>query len=126
MTVLQRGSDTTDRFLGKSNYYVFVFFGLACSRRCGTEGQRLPWHPACLPVLLLGAWPLGEGGCEVRCALTQSLNLVMLSALRGWREFNSGAQRLVPCKPGQELRARRWRGGAGDADLQTLDWQVNR
>lgn len=68
MTVLQRGSDTTDRFLGKSNYYMFVFFGLACSRRCGTEGHRLPWHPACLPVLLLGAWPLGEGGCEVRCA----------------------------------------------------------
>lgn len=61
-----------------------------------------------------------------QCALAQSLNLVMLSALGGWREFNSAAQSLAPCKPDGELCARQRREGAEDTDLQALDWQVKR
>ena len=73
MTVLQRGSDTTDGFLSKGNYYMFVFCVLVCSRRCVTDGHRLPLHPAHQVSSLLGAWPRGEGGCEVHCAKEQAV-----------------------------------------------------
>lgn len=64
MMVLQGGSDTTDHFLGKGNYYMVVIFVLVCSRRCETDGHRLPWAPG------LGA---KVGGCEGPFAEEQAL-----------------------------------------------------
>lgn len=51
MTALQRGSDTTARFLSESNHHRFVFFLSVCSRRCVTDGFQPPGvHRAGCPV----------------------------------------------------------------------------
>lgn len=117
--VLQRGSDTTDHFLGKGHYYMFVLFVPFCSCRCVTDGCWVSLSPdRCTSPLCVPTLGVEVGVRHVvlrnrQCALTPSLHLVTLSARGGWRKGNSSAQSLAPCKLVQELCVRRRREGAG-------------